>query len=88
MIPDFSLTQRKDGRRALVEIVGFWHPNYLERKLRKIERAGRSDLIILVYESANVAEGAFEAVSAGEVLMFKSKPVLKDVMAAVERSAV
>jgi predicted nuclease of restriction endonuclease-like RecB superfamily len=88
MIPDFSLTHRKDGRRALVEIVGFWHPNYLERKLRKIKQAGRSDLVILVYESANVAEGAFEAASAGEVLMFKSKPVLKDVMAAVERSAV
>jgi hypothetical protein len=45
-------------------------------------------LIILVYESANVAEGAFEAASAGEVLMFKSKPVLKDVMTAVERCAV
>jgi hypothetical protein len=88
MIPDFSLTHRKDGRRALVEIVGFWHPKYLERKLRKIQEANRKDLIVLVYESANVAEGAFEGASAGEVLMFKSKPVLKDVMAAVERCAV
>jgi hypothetical protein len=68
--------------------VGFWHPKYLERKLRKIQEANRKDLIILVYESANVAEGAFEGASAGEVLMFKSKPVLKDVMAAVERCAV
>jgi predicted nuclease of restriction endonuclease-like RecB superfamily len=88
MIPDFSLTHRKDGRRALVEIVGFWHPNYLRSKLRKIREAKRADLIVLVYESANVAEGAFEEVSAGEVLMFKSKPVLKEVMSAVERSAV
>jgi hypothetical protein len=87
MIPDFSLTHRKDGRRALVEIVGFWHPNYLRRKLQKVQQAGRSDLILLVYESANVAEGAFEAVSAGEVLTFKNKPVLKDVLAAVERCA-
>jgi predicted nuclease of restriction endonuclease-like RecB superfamily len=88
MIPDFSLTHRKDGRRALVEIVGFWHPNYLRSKLRKIREAKRADLIVLVYESANVAEGAFEEVSAAEVLMFKSKPVLKEVMSAVERSAV
>lgn len=79
MIPDFSLTHRKDGRRALVEIVGFWHPKYLERKLRKIQQANRKDLVILVYESANVAEDAFEGASAGEVLMFKSKPVLKEV---------
>jgi hypothetical protein len=88
MIPDFSLTHRKDGRRALIEIVGFWHPNYLQRKLRKIRQAKRHDLILLLYESANVAEGVFEENSAGEVLTFTKKPVLKDVLAAVERCAV
>ncbi|OAD22453.1 protein containing DUF790, endonuclease-like protein [Candidatus Thiomargarita nelsonii] len=88
MIPDFSLTHRKDGRRALIEIIGFWHPQYLQRKLRKIREAGRRDLILLVYESANVAQGVFEEISAGEVLTFRKKPVLKDVLAAVERCAV
>jgi len=88
MIPDFSFTHRKDARRALLEIVGYWHPDYLRRKLEKVRQAGRRDLILLVYESANVAAGAFEAASAGEVLTFKSKPVLKDVLAAVERCAV
>lgn len=88
MIPDFSLTHRRDGRRALLEIVGFWHPHYLKRKLEKVRQAGRQDLILLVYESANVAEGTFEQASAGEVLTFARKPVLKDVLAAVERCAV
>ena len=88
MIPDFSFTHRKDGRRALLEIVGFWHPQYLRRKLAKVRQAGREDLILLVYQSANVAEGEFEAASAGEVLTFTRKPVLKEVLAAVERSAV
>ncbi|MEM7116045.1 MAG: DUF790 family protein [Chloroflexota bacterium] len=88
MIPDFSFTNRKNGRRALVEIVGFWHPQYLRRKLKKVRQAQRSDLILLVYESANVAEGSFEEAAAGEVLRFKKKPVLKDVLAAVERCAV
>jgi predicted nuclease of restriction endonuclease-like RecB superfamily len=88
MIPDFSFTHRKDGRRALLEIVGFWHPDYLRRKLEKVRQAGRSDLILLVYKSANVAEGEFEAASAGEVLTFVRKPVLKDVLAAIERCAV
>lgn len=87
MIPDFSLTHRKEGRRALLEIVGFWQPDYLRRKLAKVREAGRHDLILLVYESANVAEGTFEAVSAGEVLTFSRKPVLKEVLAAVERCA-
>ncbi|MCB0154612.1 MAG: DUF790 family protein, partial [Anaerolineae bacterium] len=88
MIPDFSLTHRQDGRRALLELVGYWHPHYLQRKLAKVREAGREDLILLVYESANVAEGTFEAVAAGEVLTFSRKPVLKEVLAAAERRAV
>jgi hypothetical protein len=92
MIPDFSFTHRQDGRRALLEIVGFWQPDYLQRKLTKVRQAGRRDLILLVYESVNVAEGnwltSFEAASAGEVLRFSRKPVLKEVLAAVERCAV
>ncbi len=88
MIPDFSLTHRKDGRRALVEIIGYWSPTYLQRKLAKIHQAQRSDLILVVYESANVSEGTFEAVSMGEVLTFAKKPVLKDIIAAVERCAI
>jgi len=28
MIPDFAFTHRQDGRRALLEIVGFRHHNY------------------------------------------------------------
>ena len=85
MIPDFSLTHNKDGRRALIEIIGFWHPQYLQRKLKKVREAKRRDLILLIYESANVAEGVFEKVSAGEVLTFTKKPILKDVLAEVEQ---
>ncbi len=88
MIPDFSLTHRKDGRRALLELVGFWHPRYLQRKLAKVREAGRQDLILVVYEDVNVAEEVWQAASAGEVLTFTRKPVLKDVLAAVERCAV
>lgn len=87
IIPDFSLTHRQEGRRALIEIVGFWHPRYLQRKLEKVRAAERRDLILLVYESANVAADEFEAAAAGEVLRFVNKPILKDVLAAAERCA-
>ncbi len=59
----------------------------MRRKLAKVKEAARTDLILLIYESANVSAEAFAAVSAGEVLRFKNKPVLKDVIAAVERCA-
>lgn len=87
MIPDFSFTHVKDGRRALLEIVGFWHPNYLRRKVEKLRQAGRGDLIVLVYEGVKCSQEDLAKVP-GEVLFFKKKPVLKKVLEAVERCAV
>lgn len=86
MIPDFAFTHKKDGRRALLEIVGFWHPDYLERKIAKVRAAHRRDLILLVYEGVNLTDETLRDVPA-EVLYFKNKPVLKDVMTMVERIA-
>ncbi len=86
MIPDFAVTNKRDGRRALIEIVGFWHPEYLRRKVEKVRAAKRRDLILLVYEGVNLTEDRLKDVP-GEVLYFPNKPVLKDVMKAVERAA-
>lgn len=86
MIPDFAVTHKKDGRRALIEIVGFWHPRYLQRKIDKVRAANRRDLILLVYEGVNLTKDRLKHVP-NEVLYFKNKPVLKDVMAAVEQVA-
>jgi uncharacterized protein len=86
MIPDFSVTHKQDGRRALIEIVGFWHPEYLQRKVTKIRAANRRDLILLVYEGVNLTDARLQQVP-NEILYFPNKPVLKDVIAAVERVA-
>ncbi len=86
MIPDFAFTHKRDGRRALLEIVGFWHPDYLRRKLEKVRAAQREDLILLVYEGVNLGKDRLDEVPS-EVLYFKNKPVLKDVLAAVEQRA-
>jgi len=87
MIPDFAITHKKDGRRAIIEIVGFWHPDYLERKVKKVRQAQRSDLILLVYERINLSKEKLKNIPS-EVLYFKRKPVLKDVIGAVKRVAV
>lgn len=86
MIPDFAFPHKEDGRRALVEIVGFWHPDYLKRKLAKVQAAGRDDLILLVYEGVNLTDDKLKDIP-GEVLYFTAKPIIKHVMGAVERRA-
>lgn len=87
LIPDFSFTHIRDGRRALVELAGFWHPEYLRRKAWKLRQAGRRDVVLVAYQSVNTTQETWADVP-GEVILFASKPVIKDVLAAVERCAV
>jgi predicted nuclease of restriction endonuclease-like RecB superfamily len=87
MIPDFVLTDDRDEqRKVLVEIVGFWHPDYLRRKVEKVRAAQCSHMLLLVSDYLNLTDQDFEG-SLSEVLFFHEKPVLKDVMAAVEAIA-
>src|SRR5205814_3332524 len=75
MIPDFALTHQRLGQRVLIEIVGFWHPDYLRRKVEKVRAAHCHHLLLLVYEGVNLAAERLRDVP-GEVVSFKHKPVL------------
>ncbi len=56
-LPDFTF-RHQDGREALVEIVGFWTPEYLEAKVRKIRAAGVENLILVVYDALDQGAAA------------------------------
>ena len=87
MVPDFVLIDTKDeSRRILIELVGFWHPNYLRRKVEKVRAANCAHLLLLVYKGLNITEDAFGDVTS-EVIFFQEKPVLKEVMETVEKMA-
>ncbi|HEU5226446.1 MAG TPA: DUF790 family protein, partial [Ktedonobacteraceae bacterium] len=87
MIPDFVLTdEREEQRKILVELVGFWHPEYLRRKVEKVRAAQCANLLLLVSDHLNLTEQAFED-APSEVIFFHEKPILKQVMAAVEAIA-
>ena len=47
-LPDFTL-RHVDGREALIELVGFWTPEYLEAKTRKVAAAGLGHLVLVVF---------------------------------------
>ncbi|MFW6039978.1 MAG: DUF790 family protein, partial [Gemmatimonadota bacterium] len=89
-LPDFTL-RHDDGREALVEIVGFWTPEYLEAKLRKVAAAGLDRLILVVYRGLAAGdEGALERLAeaaAGPVLTFANRPKIGPVVEAAERVA-
>lgn len=98
-LPDFTL-RHADGREALVEIVGYWTPEYLEEKCRKVAAAGVDHLVLVVYRNLAAGEGgagsggsgsgravSWEEIAPGPVVRFARKPKIGDVMEAVERAA-
>ncbi|MEO8564126.1 MAG: DUF790 family protein [bacterium] len=89
-LPDFTL-HHADGREALIEIVGFWTPEYLELKLRKVTAARLDQLILVVYKGlavgASVDALAAAAGGADRVVWFVKQPRAADVMRAAERWA-
>ena len=82
-IPDFAF-RHADGRTALMEIVGYWRPEYLKKKLMKLRRSGREDMVIAVSANLNVSQDDFTDVP-GSVFFFKNRINPEEVIARLEQ---
>jgi predicted nuclease of restriction endonuclease-like RecB superfamily len=62
IFPDFALQCRANpARRWLLEIVGFWTPEYVARKLARYRSARLSNLILCIDEERNCASADLPA---------------------------
>lgn len=86
-LPDFTL-RHADGREALVEVVGFWTPEYLAAKLRKVATAGLGNLVLVMYRGLAAGTGELTPDPATPVVRFAKKPRFGPVLEAAERVAV
>ncbi len=57
MIPDFTL-RSQNGREVYLEIVGFWTPEYLNKKIAKVTAAQLGNLILAVSKQLTLGEAA------------------------------
>jgi len=78
-VPDFVF-RHEDGPEVLMEIVGFWTPQYLEEK-RKTLRAFRGHRILLAVPKSSVRPG----VKPDNLVVYKTALVLQPVLDALER---
>ncbi|MGQ0712150.1 MAG: DUF790 family protein [Gemmatimonadaceae bacterium] len=88
-LPDFTV-RHADGREALVEIVGFWTPEYLEAKAHKVAAAGLENLILVVYRGLAVGHALdtlTSAVGTERVVWFTERPRAGEVVSAAEQWA-
>lgn len=84
IFPDFLLKHRRDpSRRWLLEIAGFWTPDYLSKKLERLRDAKIDNLILCVDEERNCSEAEFP--SSAKVLFFRRKVDPARVLAIIEK---
>ncbi len=84
MIPDFRLVHA-DGRTFLLEIVGYWRPEYLQKKFSQVRRAGRDDLILAISERLNLEKAGVKLNDVpARMVWFKDKLLPKAVLAVMD----
>ena len=83
-IPDFSVCHT-DGRVAHVEVLGFWRTDYLNRRLKLLQKAPQN-LILVISDKLKLSDGQLEKTGI-QIVMFKRTPRFQDVLAAAEKCA-
>lgn len=84
MIPDFRLVH-PDGRTFLLEIVGYWRPEYLQKKFSQVRRAECDNLILAISERLNLEKAGVKLNDIpAKIIWFKDKLLPKAVLAALE----
>ncbi len=78
-IPD-NLFRHDDGRTVLMEIVGFWTPEYIEAKLQTLRTFDDHRILLAVSKTAGAQMGELPP----GTIVYGSKLSLKDVLAALE----
>ncbi len=73
MIPDFRLVH-PDGRTYLLEIIGYWRPEYLQRKFGQVRRSECDNLILAISERLNLEKAGVKVENVpAKVVWFKDK---------------
>ena len=84
MIPDFRLVH-PDGRTFLLEIVGYWRPEYLQKKFSQVRQSQRDNLILAISERLNLEKAGVKMNDVpARIVWFKDKLLPKSVLAVMD----
>jgi uncharacterized protein len=87
MIPDFRLVH-PDGRDFLLEIVGYWRPEYLRKKFSQVRQSERDNLILAISERLNLEKAGVKVSDVpAKVIWFKDKLSPKAVLNVLQASS-
>jgi len=76
-----------DGRTYLLEIVGYWRPEYLRKKFSQVRQSERDNLILAVSERLNLEKAGVKiSDTPAKIIWFKDKLSPKAVLSVLEGS--
>ncbi|WP_019500267.1 DUF790 family protein [Pseudanabaena sp. PCC 6802] len=83
MIPDFRLVH-PDGRSFLLEIVGYWRPEYLRKKFSQVRQSQCENLVLAISERLNLEKaGVKVSDTPARIVWFKDKLSPKAILEAI-----
>ncbi|MGB3695256.1 MAG: DUF790 family protein [Spirulinaceae cyanobacterium] len=86
MIPDFRLVH-PDGRIYVLEIIGFWRPEYLRKKFYQVRRGQVDNLILAISERLNLEKAGVKFTDVpAQIIWFKEKLSPKAVLEIIENT--
>jgi uncharacterized protein len=87
VFPDFAVIHRRDtSKRFLLEIVGFWTPDYLREKLRRLRHLPDTPLVLCINRALNCGGGELPAHA--RIVWFQSRIEPAAVLSAIEQVGV
>ncbi|MEM9264334.1 MAG: DUF790 family protein [Cyanobacteria bacterium P01_F01_bin.13] len=84
MIPDFRLVH-PDGYVYLLEIVGYWRPDYLRKKFAQVQKSDCQNLILAISERLNLSKAGIDVKNVpAKIVWFKDKLQPKPLLTLLE----
>lgn len=85
IFPDFELRHRATGERWLLEIVGYWTPEYVQKKLAALRTANVDRLVVCIDEDRCCTDATLEL--SGQIVRYRRKVDPRAVLAIVDPRA-
>jgi predicted nuclease of restriction endonuclease-like RecB superfamily len=87
VFPDFAIVHRRDtSKRLLLEIVGFWTPEYLHEKLRRLREL--TDIPLILCINRELKCGAGELPPHSQLVWFQKRIEPNEVLAVINKRGV
>ena len=82
-VPDFAF-RHKDGTEVLMEIIGFWTPEYLAHRRETLQKFQHHNILLAIPESSLKVDAG----SANNIVSYKKALLLKPVLDALNKGSV